>query len=416
MHDAIRKLLPPRLPEDADSKEVRAREVLWAKNDNHKTIAGSLAIARRSMDTEPDSWDRDPALIGTPDRPGEGKTGMIDLENGRADQSVWNYKITKSVSCNLDNNKDPDKWLEFLCRATGENHELITFLQIVCGYCLTGLCSEEKLYFITGIPGTGKSTFIEVIKAIFNDYAMSVDINNLVGDSRDHLEWLANTAGKRLIIAREPEPGKKWKTDVLNGLISGESMAARFMYKNSFDFLPMSKILITGNHKPRIASLEDGIVRRLQVIEFNHAIPENEQDPMLKHKLLKEKEQILAWMVEGAKRYYEEYHGKQKIDPPDCVKDATREYIAEEDIVGKFIEECCDIQDRHATEFPSAIYKAYQDWSERNGYKPKTSRGLMIILGKRNYPAEKIPSRRKTNGKNEKKRIGLRVLSSVSNS
>ena len=51
----------------------------------------------------------------------------------------------------------------------------------------------------------------------------------------------------------------------------------------------MSKIMITGNHKPRIASLEDGIVRRLQVIEFNHAIPENEQDPMLKHKLLKEK-------------------------------------------------------------------------------------------------------------------------------
>ena len=231
MEEKIQSLLNLHFPanSEADEKEVNARNYLWDRYDSFRKKAHSLNTTKKSLHTESDSWDRDPALIGTP-------AGMIELPTGGSHKSDWKYKITKSVSCNMDNNKDPDKWLEFLRRSTGENHELITFLQIVCGYCLTGLCSEEKLYFITGVPGTGKSTFIEVIKAIFNDYAMSVDINNLVGDSRDHLEWLANTAGKRLIIAREPEPGKKWKTDVLNGLISSDSMAARFMYKTHSTF------------------------------------------------------------------------------------------------------------------------------------------------------------------------------------
>ena len=60
-------------------------------------------------------------------------------------------------------------WFEFLERITGQDLELINFLQRMAGYMLTGSTREHALFFFHGTGANGKTTFISVLEAVLGD-------------------------------------------------------------------------------------------------------------------------------------------------------------------------------------------------------------------------------------------------------
>jgi len=70
---------------------------------------------------------------------------------------------------------DPDARLDLLDRflwdVTGEDPEMIAFLQRAVGYSLTGSTREEKLFFVHGPSRSGKSTFLDAVKMMLGSYA-----------------------------------------------------------------------------------------------------------------------------------------------------------------------------------------------------------------------------------------------------
>ena len=153
--------------------------------------------------------------------------------------------------------------------ATNGDTELFNYLQVVAGYCLTGHIDEEKLFLIYGLMGTGKSRrLLKRLRTSWETILSLIPVDSITGDYEQHKQWKARLHGKRLIVTQEPKQGSFWRSDILNAIISGETIEANFMRMNSFDFQSVGKIFISANHKPKIKSLSDGFQSQASCGEF----------------------------------------------------------------------------------------------------------------------------------------------------
>lgn len=172
----------------------------------------------------------------------------------------------------------------------------------------------------------------------------------------------------------ETEQGRRWNESKVKAITGGDKVSARFMRQDFFEYLPQFKLVIAGNHKPSIRNVDEAMKRRLHLIPFTVTIPPERRDGKLTEKLLKERDGILAWAVEGCGLWRQTGLKASKV-----VVDATDEYFDEEDAIGEFIEEECQ---RHPQARVSVAdtFQRWQEWANRRGEYIGTSRWLMQQL------------------------------------
>jgi len=171
-------------------------------------------------------------------------------------------------------------WDKFLDRVTNHNKDLQAFLQRWCGYCCSGFTSEHVFVFVYGTGANGKGTFINTIADVLGDYATTAHVGTFLASRNEHHPTdVAKLRGARLVIAQETEKGRRWDETKIKTLTGGDKVTARFMRQDFFDFEPKFKLLISGNHKPRLSNVDEAIRRRLLIIPFTVQIPLAERDP-----------------------------------------------------------------------------------------------------------------------------------------
>ena len=139
-------------------------------------------------------------------------------------------------------------------------------------------------------------------------------------------------------------------------------ICARFMRQDFFDFVPQFKIMIMGNHKPSVRSVDEAIKRRLNLLPFTVTIPKHERDPDLVEKLKPEWPGILYWMIAG----FVEWRKLGGLVAPAAVVDATNSYLEAEDAIMAWMSDWCE-RDNNAWESSTALFAAWKAWAERNG-------------------------------------------------
>lgn len=177
----------------------------------------------------------------------------------------------------------------------------------------------------------GKTTFIEVIrKMLGEDYSKVVPISILTrrGTESERLHEIADLYGKRFATASEPNEGEMLDESFIKSSTGRGRLHGRRIYKSAFDYDPMFKLFIEGNHKLGITGSDPAIWRRIRMIPFEVSIPKDRQDKHLDAKLHAELPGILAWAVRGAVAFAE--HG---LGEPSAVRDATDTYQSEQDII-----------------------------------------------------------------------------------
>jgi putative DNA primase/helicase len=117
--------------------------------------------------------------------------------------------------------------------------------------------------------------------------------------------------------------------------------------------------------------------RRLLLIPFDVEIPVEEQDLSLSDKIAEQESAgVLRWLVEGAAWWWtfsQLRDGSSGLLPPKRVVDETKEYQLQEDIVGRFVDECCNVGKGRKVQ-AGKLYTAYKDYCKREGIeKPATS-------------------------------------------
>jgi P4 family phage/plasmid primase-like protien len=133
------------------------------------------------------------------------------------------------------------------------------------------------------------------------------------------------------------------------------------MRQDFFNFRPQFTLIIVGNHKPSLRTVDDAIRRRFHLVPFTVSIPDTERDPGLKEAFRAEADAIVGWALEGCLQWQ-----RQRLNPPSAVLEATREYLEEEDVLGAWIDECCE-QGPEYTEASALLFASYRCWKERHG-------------------------------------------------
>ncbi|HOF87390.1 MAG TPA: phage/plasmid primase, P4 family, partial [Armatimonadota bacterium] len=145
-------------------------------------------------------------------------------------------------------------------------------------------------------------------------------------------------------------------------LVGGDTLTARFLHKEFFDFRPTHKLWIYGNFKPVASANDFGFWRRVHLLPFEVIIPEPERIPNFAEKLRPQFPGILAWAVRGCRAWMDR---GQRLDPPDTITAAVEEYRGDMDRLKNFFAECCHVLPGVEMQ-ARVLYEGYVAWCERN--------------------------------------------------
>jgi putative DNA primase/helicase len=342
-----------------------------------KTVAAveRLATADRRLAATTNQWDADPWLLNTP-------CGVVDLRSGEIYPHQPTDYMTK-ITAVAPNGACP-LWCKFLNRIFAGDAELIAFVQRVAGYILTGSTREHALFFGFGTGANGKSVLINTISGILGDYHRTAAIETFTASKFDrHPTDLAGLRGARLVTAIETEEGRRWDEAKIKALTGGDRIAARFMRQDFFEYLPGFKLVIAGNHKPSLRSVDESIRRRLNLLPFTVTIPPEDRDRDLPEKLKAEWPGILHWMIQGCLEWQ-----RIGLAPPQAVREATAAYLEAEDAVGAWIEECCQCGPQ-AWASRRTLFGAWNQWATSAGEYVGSQRRFIQALETRGFVAER---------------------------
>jgi putative DNA primase/helicase len=321
-------------------------------------------------------WDTDAYLLGTPE-------GTVDLRTGVRRNSERDDMITRATAVAPQKMPIP-RWNRFLREATREDEDLIRFLQVVCGYALTGETSEDLLIFVYGPGGNGKGTFLYTVGGIFGDYATAAAMDTFTASHHErHPVDMALLKGARLVTVAEVTQGKTWDETRVKQFTGGDPITARFMRQNFFTYMPEFQLIITGNHQPRLINIGDAMRRRLAMVPFMFA--PKVKDVELKQKLRVEWSGILWWMIQGC-LWWQRHKG---IKRPDVVRELTDEYFREQDLLGQWVEERVERTRKQSDRvLRSDAFRSWQRFAEAAAEDPMNEKWFCSSMRERGF-AEK---------------------------
>ena len=338
-----------------------------------RTVAAVERLARsdRHHAATADQWDSDPWILNTPH-------GVVDLKTGDMRAHRRDDHLTKITV--VGPGGDCPLWREFLERVTAGDSDLQLFLQRVFGYALTGCTHEHAFFFLYGTGANGKTVLLGTASKLMGDYAMAAPIDTFIKGSVDrHPTELAGLRGARLVVASETEEGRRWAESRIKAITGGDTVSARFMRQDFFEYTPAFKLIVAGNHRPGLRSVDEAIRRRMNLIPFTVTIPVDERDEHLSEKLEAEWPGILEWMIAGCLDWQE-----RGLDPPEAVVKATDEYLETEDALSAWIAERCETKQTHyATS--GELFKSWKGWAEAAGEHVGSQKRLSQNLQARGF-------------------------------
>lgn len=375
-HETVRQILADAaLLQDSDEMKLLAAHAI--KSELTARIDAMIKSARSDVPVAMEQFDADPMLLNV-------QNGTIDLRTGNLLPHDRRNLMTKVAGVSFDRSATCPTWMTFLGTIFGNDSNLIEYSQRCCGYSMTGLTDEQSMEFAHGLGQNGKSTFFETIMTLMGDYAQKAAISMLLAKKTDGIpNDVARLKGARLVVASEIPSGRRLDESLVKDLTGGDTLTARFMRGEFFDFKPTHKLWMYGNHKPVIHGSDLGIWRRLHLIPFSVTIPEHQRDLTLKDKLRAELPGILNWMIAGCLAWQ-----RQRLNPPQKVLDATRKYREDSDLLGDFLDAICNVG---PGKFAPAgdLYRVYIGWCTGNGEEPVAQRTFGEVLTEKGFEAGK---------------------------
>jgi putative DNA primase/helicase len=334
--------------------------------------ASEPGIAIRAEELDADSW-----LLNV-------KNGIIDLRDGTLHPHDPAKLLTKLAPVNYDPAATCPRFDQFLTEIFGVGNELPQYVARLFGMCLTGDTREQILPILWGEGQNGKSTLVGVIMHIMGDYAgLAAESLLMVGRHEEHPCGLADMQGKRIVVASETESAGRLKMQLIKRLTGDETIKARRMRENYYEFPRTHKTILQTNNKPRINENSKAVWRRVKLIPFNVIIPDDKKDPELLRKLKAEASGILNCLIGGCLDW--QRHG---LGEPPEVMQATDAYREESDPLREFLEERC-VETPGAWTATGELYTAYTRWCEASGERPVRKNQFGEAMVRSGFEAER---------------------------
>jgi putative DNA primase/helicase len=262
-----------------------------------------------------DEFDAHPHLLNCPN-------GVVDLRTGEMQPHAPELRLTKLCPTDYDPNARSELWERFLRDVFLDDQKLIAYVQRALGYSITGETKEQKIFICYGTGANGKTMLFNIVRGVVgSDYVETVSIRALRRDRRSR-DAIRNAMYERTLLC-----GVRLATPFLTTLseekqlgrvlpklfATGDTLTARYVYRKPFSFTLQAKLWLATNYEPRIT---DRALLRGVVIPFRAVFTDDpkvdpavrrDPDRFIDDKLLQSphREAILAWLVEGARAWYE---------------------------------------------------------------------------------------------------------------
>lgn len=309
-------------------------------------------------------------------------TDLFNCQNGTLNLTTGEFKdhdpadfLTLMSGITYNPDATCDRWISFISEVMCSDADLAAYLQKALGYALTGDTSLECLFILYGATSrNGKGTTMETFLKIMGDYGKTSNpemLSTKFGNTNASgpSEEIARLAGVRFVNISEPEKKITFNAALVKRMTGNDTLNARFLHENSFDFKPNFKIFINTNYKPSVSDMTLFYSNRLKLIPFKRHFEEHEQDKGLKN-FFSEPANLSAifnWCYEGYKRFK-----SSDLADPQAVISATKEYQEESDRIGQFVDAWLEEGEAYEVR-TSAAYKLYGEWCDKYGYRKENS-------------------------------------------
>ena len=250
------------------------------------------------------------------------------------------------------------------------------FIWRCIGMSLIGEQRDHVVLFAYGEGGNGKGTLFRAVRSALGKYFCTIPSDMLVEkQNKAHAAQTAQLMGKRLVVADELPTGRSFDAAEVKRLSGGDDIAAQFMRQNWFNFRPSHTLWLQGNDKPHTAAGDYGMWRRMKLIPFLTKPEAIDND--LDRKLDAERDIVLRMAVDGAVEY-------QRDGLTSCaeVDAATAAYKSDEDSIGQFLAECCDLGPYNCNK--TSMRTAIEAWWKGEGkMRAPTNQTLKADFAKR---------------------------------
>lgn len=300
------------------------------------------------------------------------QNGTFNLKTFKLQEHNPNDLISRISNVTYNENVNSTLFREFIDTVLENDVEKIKYIQKLFGYSLTGNTFLEEFYILYG-PTTrnGKSTLLESFSYVLGNakgYAIptnaeSFSTNNITNGKQASGD-IARLKGFRFVNIDEIPENMILNVSQIKKLTGRDTITARKLYKDEFDFIPEFKLFFNVNHLPIINDTTLFDSDRVKVIKFNKHFSKSEQNPNLKNQLKSDEcvNEIFNWSLEGLKQFNLE----GAIAPPIIVAD-TAEYQQSSDIFKNFMADCLIASSKNET--AKTIYEGYKNWACSNNYK-----------------------------------------------
>jgi P4 family phage/plasmid primase-like protien len=372
-------------------EDERKQVKKWAMNSRSSARISACVESAKSdprIRVDVAQWDSNPYYLGV-------ANGVVDLRTGELIHSEPNLNITKHTPVAFTPGITSERWENFIDYATGGDKQFQRWLQIACGYTMTGLSTLDVMFIVYGPPGSGKNTFVEaMIKALgTSDYSWPMESSVLAADDglsdQSVQYYMAQLLGRRAVWVDELPEGERIKENAVKKLTGSSEITGRSPGEKPFNFKSQAKLWLTTNHRPMIT--DDAMWRRIRPIPWLHVPVVS--DPSLKEYLFDPEgglPAVLAWLIEGARMFL----NSTEVDGLgwcDIVFQSAEMYRKSEDRIGTFfLEETDEVLGSSVR--AKDIYNTYRYWSDERGEHPLAFSKFVRKLTDRSFPMEGVGS------------------------
>jgi len=361
---------------DAATRKAIAAHAVRSETERALKAMISLAQSEPGIPVSPSDFDQHPDLLNC-------LNGTVSLRSGKIKPHDPADLLTQLIPISFDEDAPRERWKQFLNEVFKNRQELIDYLQRLIGFYITGLTTEQIFAIFHGSGANGKSTLLDVLLEVFADYMTTTPFSTFAVQRHQGIRNdLADLHNVRIVATSESSEGQRLNEELIKRATGDASIKSRFLFKEFFTYKRKFKIIMSVNHLPKIRGTDHAIWRRVRCIPFDAVFEGENCDLNLKEKLLAEAPGILAWAVLGSMLWHD-----MGLGCPDAVKAATDQYKEDEDTLGCFLAECCDL-DATKTQPARALYLAFKEYC---GGKTISEKAFSTSLTKQGYEKKKGP-------------------------
>jgi len=338
------------------------------KVSDYRSIAGHVVAAA----DDGEFFQAAPLGLVTP-------AGFWALREGRIECEPLRPEHRQRFELSFDPNFDVEPVLMFrlLASAFDDNSpaQQTDLAGEMIGAALFGLAAKlQKAFLLSGVARSGKSTVLEVARAMFPQRYVAA-----ISPARWGHEYFAGgLAGKRANFVGELPDDQAIPAAAFKNVLGGDPVEARHPSHRPFSFVNEAAHFFCSNHPIGTTDRTDGFYRRWVVLRFVNAIAVDEVDPDLAARIIgSELPAVLAWAMRGAERVA---IARRYTSTP-AHEQFMRQWRVGSNPALRFLTDAEYVElDAEAVEPSSGVYLAFRAWAQAQGNKPMSAQAFAQLL------------------------------------